>query len=123
MPRASSASAIMLPSSAPSVSSFEATTTGRAAAGADTCSTRAANIRAITAARRRINCGGSERDREQRVDLAAVEHDILAREPPAGFAPRGIATHDPVDIAAGSEQGHRAVLHRAHDDKTCFRVE
>src|SRR3954470_955998 len=171
MPRASSASAIRLPSSAPSVSSFEATTTGRAAAWAAPCRAAAVSANAKTTAGRsatldrrspsRRPCAGrdprfrcpcrcpadpglphgsspwaagprddsgrigdtpccnvSERDREQRVDLAAVEHDILPHEPPAT-----LTAHDPVDIAAGREQDHLAVLHRAYDDETCFGVE
>src|SRR5438067_11357038 len=60
----------------------------------------------------------SDRDRQQRVDLPAGEHD----EFPGEFPPR-LAPYRPIDIAPGSEQDHPAVLHRAHDQEVGFEID
>ena len=67
----------------------------------------------LAGARRR-----SDRDREQGVDLAAVENDFFA-----GELPLLAAAHDPIDIAAGGEDHHVAFLHRADDEKVGFEID
>src|SRR6202023_431989 len=52
------------------------------------------------------------------VDLTTIEDDDFARDFPAA----GVA-FDPIDIAAGAEDRHRAVLHRAHHEKIRYEVE
>ena len=54
----------------------------------------------------------SQRDCQQGVDLAIVEDDRFAGEfPGAGFS------HHLVEITAGGEEGHIALLHRPHDQQ------
>jgi Amidohydrolase len=60
----------------------------------------------------------SDRDSQQRVNLTAVEHDRLAGE----FPTAGVAS-DPIDIAAGTEDRHLAILHRTHDEEIRGHIE
>src|SRR5512142_908299 len=119
-PRASSAAAIICPRSAPSVSIFEATTIAPAARAAVAPKRMAAaankaepnHFASPLRVDRRTRPPGSEREGQQRVDLAAVEDDGLPCEVPAGDA-----VHDAVDIPSDREEHHRAILHRAHDEE------
>src|SRR5579862_16203 len=116
-PWASITSAIMLPSSAPSVSIFEPTTIAPAASARFTGERTRRSDPVRRTMSRSLAIGGtrcpqSQRDCEQGVDPSAVEDDDLAVEPP----PRGIV-HDAIEIAPGGEQRHLAVLHRTDNEE------
>src|SRR5437879_3321689 len=54
----------------------------------------------------------SQRDRQQCVDLAAVEDDG-----PAGEFPDAALAPDLVEVGSCGKEGHVALLHRPHDQK------
>src|SRR5260370_15992943 len=62
--------------------------------------------------------GMSDRDRQQCVDPTAVKHHSLTRELPAAT----IAS-DPIEVTAGAENRHLAVLHCAHNQEIRHEID